>query len=138
MPPHLLLVELRSAGGLPSVRFGGHQVPFVDDDDHRAPALVRIAGDGGITGGHAFDRVDDHQRHVGGFQMLARHHDGKLLGHQFGLALAADSGGVDEAVGLAVVLDQFVDRIARGSGNRRNDGARRFRSAHSAVSTCRR
>ena len=66
--------------------------------------------------------IDD-QRNVGGFEVLARHHDGELLGHQLGLALAADSGGVDEAVGLAVPLDEFVDRIASGSGNGGNDGA---------------
>ncbi len=74
-------------------------------------------------GGDAFGGVDHDQRDVGGFQMLARHDHRELLGHQLGLALAADSGGVDEAVGLAVALDQFIDGIARGSGDGRDDGA---------------
>ena len=100
-----------------------HQVPFVDDDDDGAPALVRVAGDGGIELAHAFGGVDDQQGNVGGFQMLARHHHRKLFRHQVSLAFAADAGGVDEAKRLAVVLDDFVDGIARGAGDR----ARRWR-----------
>ena len=67
------------------------------------------------------------------FQMLARHDDGQLLGHQLGLALAADAGGIDEAIALAFVLHQFVNRIARGAGNGRDDGARGPVSAFNKV-----
>ena len=82
---------------------------------------MRVTGDGGIAGGDAFDRVDHNHRNVGGFQMFARHHNGQLLGHQFGLALAANAGGIDEAVLLAVAFEDLVDRIARGTGNRRDN-----------------
>ena len=63
------------------------------------------------------------ERNVGAFEMLARHDDGELLGHQLGLALATDSGSVDEAIGLAIALHQFINRIARGSRDRRDNGA---------------
>jgi hypothetical protein len=38
------------------------------------------------------------------------------------LAFAADAGGVDEAEAASIVLDDFVDRIARGAGDGRDDG----------------
>ena len=58
---------------------------------------MRIAADGGVGRGNALSGVDDQQRDVGGLEMAARHDDGELLRHHLGLALAADSGGVDEA-----------------------------------------
>src|ERR1700683_999411 len=38
------------------------------------------------------------------------------------LAFAANSGGVDEAEAASIVLNNFVDCIARGAGNGRNNG----------------
>src|SRR5579862_8075885 len=52
-----------------------HQIPLVDHDDDRAAALVRVASDGGVGCGDAFRRVDEEDRHVGGFEMFAGHHD---------------------------------------------------------------
>jgi hypothetical protein len=49
--------------------------------------------------------------------MAAGHDDGKLLGHEIGFALASDSGGVDDTEALAVVLNDFVDGVASGSGD---------------------
>ncbi len=88
---------------------------------------MRITGDGGVAGSHAFDRVNEHERDVGGFQMLASHDHRKLFGHQFGLALAANTGGVDEAIAEAVALQNFVDGIAGGAGDRRDNRPRRSR-----------
>ncbi len=84
---------------------------------------MRVAADVGVDVGDAFLRVDDEQRDVGGFEVLARHDDGELLGHHLGLALAPDAGGIDEAEEVALALDDLVDRIARGAGDRRDDGA---------------
>ncbi len=74
MPPHLLFVNRPLGGRLAVGARGGHQVPFVDDDDDGTPAFVGVTRDGGIAGSYAFDRIDDYQRDVGGFQMLAGHH----------------------------------------------------------------
>src|SRR5438034_7385287 len=40
-----------------------------------------------------------------------------------GLALAANSGGINEPKFSAVATDDLIHGIARGSGNGRNDGA---------------
>jgi len=45
------------------------QVPFVHDDDHRAPALMRVSGDGGVKPADAFGSVHHKQRNVGSLQM---------------------------------------------------------------------
>ena len=121
---YLLLIDGPVGRGLAVGARGGEQVPLVDDDDHRAAALVRIAADVGVVGGHAFGSVDHEQGDVAGFEMTAGHDDGEFFGHQMGLALAADAGGVDEAQALAFVLDDFVDGVARGACNGRNDGPR--------------
>src|ERR1700685_3655745 len=42
----------------------GHEIPFVDDNDHRPSALVRITGNGSVKLVHAFGRVDDQKRDV--------------------------------------------------------------------------
>ncbi len=83
-----------------------------------------VSGDGGVEGIHSLGGVDHQQSDVGGFEMLARHDDGKLLGHQVGLAFAANAGGVDEAEGLSVTFDDFVDRVAGGAGDGGDDSAR--------------
>ena len=57
--------------------------------------------------------------------MLPRHHHRHLLGHQFRLALAADSGGIDETIGQAITLHELIDRIASGARNWRDNCPRR-------------
>jgi len=52
---------------------------------------------------------------------FARHDDRELFGHQVRLAFAADAGGIDEAESASVVLDDFVDCVARGARGRRDD-----------------
>src|SRR5271167_128545 len=104
MPSGLLFENLLVGGGLAIRTRSGDQVPLVDDDDDGAPALVGVSGDGGIAAGDAFSGVDEDERYVGCFKMLARHHDRKFFGHQFGLALAADASRVDEAIDHAVAL----------------------------------
>ncbi len=82
-----------------------------------------VSGDGGVELADAFGGVDDQQRDVGAFEMLAGHHYRKFFGHEARLAFAADAGSIDETEGAAVVLDDFVDGVARGAGNRGDDGA---------------
>src|SRR6185437_13718879 len=111
-------------GGLAVGAVCCNEVPLIDDDHNGAAAFVRVAADGGVGCGDAFGGVDDEERDVGGLKMAAGHDDGKLLGHEVGFALAADSGGVDDAELLAVVFDDFIHGVTRGSGNGGNDGAR--------------
>ncbi len=99
------------------------QVPLIHDDNHRAAALVGISGDGGIKLADAFGGINHQQRNVGSFQMLARHHHGKLLRHQVGLAFAADAGSVDETESAARRARQF--RPLRPAWSR--ESARRWR-----------
>src|SRR5712692_770880 len=113
--PHLLLAG-SGARAAP-------QVPLVHDDDDRASALMGIAGDRRVQLADAFGGVNHQQRDVGGFEVLARHHHGELLGHQMSLAFAADAGRINEAEALAVALDHFVDRVAGGAREGRDDGA---------------
>ena len=89
----------------------GDEVPLVDDDDDGAAGLVGVAADVGVEGGDTFSGVKDEQGDVGGFKVLAGHDDGELLGHEVGLALAADAGGVDEAEVVAGEGDDLIDRI---------------------------
>src|SRR5206468_3826050 len=112
----LLLVDLLVGGGLAveqphPIRAGfRHEVPLVDDDDDRAARLVSVTADVGVRRGDSLTRVDDEQRHVSGFEVLAAHDDAELFGEKLGLALAADAGGVDETEAVAVALYDFVDR----------------------------
>src|SRR5262245_27626136 len=104
-------------------------VPFVDDDNDRATGLVRVPGDVGVERGHAFDRVDQEQRDIGAFDVLARHDDRKLLLHPGRLALAANAGGVyqPEPDLLAAFPDlrfkHAVYGVARRARDVRNDHA---------------
>ena len=56
--------------------------------------------------------------------MLARHDDGQLFCHELGLALATDSGGVDETEVVRAASDDLVNRVAGGAGDGADDGAR--------------
>ena len=55
--------------------------------------------------------------------MPARHDDAQFLRHLVRLALAANARRIDEDELDAFVLDRFVDGIARGACDRRDDGA---------------
>ena len=119
----LLLEDGRISSRLSIGTRRSDEVPLVDDDNHRASSFVRISSNSRIARSDAFDSVNDDQRNIRGFEMLARHHDRKLLGHQLGLALAADSSSIDEAVVLSVSLHEFVNRVARSPRDRRHDCA---------------
>jgi len=85
---------------------------------------VRVAADVGVEGGDSFGGVEDEEADVGGLEMLAGHDDGQLFGHETGLALATDSSGVDETEVVRAASDDFVDCVAGGAGDGRDDGAR--------------
>ena len=97
---------------------------------------MRVSGDVGVDGGDTFGGVDHQQRHVRGLEMLSRHDDGELLRHELGLALATDTGGIDEAEFLTVV----DDRVRRWRRAWCREWARRSRanclSDDSAASIC--
>src|SRR5215470_19910775 len=58
----LALLDSRRAALAHSFLFAAHdQVPLVDHNNDRSPALVRIAGDGGIERADAFGRVNHDQ-----------------------------------------------------------------------------
>src|SRR5882724_323903 len=94
-----------------------YQIPFVHDDDHRAPALVSISGDGSVKLAYAFGCIDHQQSNVGGFKVLASHHDRELFRHQVRFAFASDAGSIDKAKAFAMTLDNLVDRVPRGARN---------------------
>src|SRR5437762_7076746 len=48
--------------------------PFVDDHNDRPSALVGVAGDGSVRGGHAFGGINDQKRDICRLQMFAGHH----------------------------------------------------------------
>ena len=120
----MLLEDFAVGGRLAVGAAGGDRVPLVHEDDDAAAALVRVAADGGVAGGHALGGVDDQQRHVRGFKVTARHDDAELFGHQVGLALAADAGRIDKAELAALELHNLIDCVAGGAGDGRDNGAR--------------
>src|ERR1019366_7219357 len=101
----------------------GDEVPLVHHDNDRPAGLVGVAADVGVEGGDAFGGVEDEERDVGGFEVLAGHDHRQLLGHELGLALAADAGGVDEAEVVAGAGDDLVYSIPSCTGYRADDGA---------------
>ena len=84
-----------------------------------------VAADVGVEGGDSVGGVEDEEADVGGLEVLARHDDGELLGHELGLALATDSGRVDETEVVRAAGDDLVDGVAGGAGDGRDNGARR-------------
>ena len=118
----LALKDFAVGGGLAVGATGGDRVPLVDQDDDAAPALVRIAADGSVGSGYALCGVDHQQRHVSRLKVTAGHDHAHLFGHQVRLALAADAGCIDKPELVALKLDHFIDRIAGGAGNGRNNG----------------
>ena len=83
-----------------------------------------IAADVGVEGGDSVGGVEDEEADVGGLEVLAGHDDGQLFGHEAGLALATDSGGVDETEVVRAASDDLVYGVAGGAGDGRDNGAR--------------
>src|SRR5208282_3793583 len=113
--------RLRLADG--ALLAAGHEIPLIDQDNHRTSTLMGIACDVGVEAAGAFGGVDHEEHDVGVFDVFARHDYRKLLRHQPRFAFAADAGGINEANLAAFVLDDFIDGIARSAGDRRDDGA---------------
>ena len=120
---HLLFEYVFVGGWFAVGAHCGHQIPLVHDDDDRAPAFVGVSADGRVGGGDTFLRVDDQQGDVGRLEVPTGHDDRELLGHLMGFALAPNSGRVDDAVAVALVVENFVDGVAGGAGDGRDDGA---------------
>src|ERR1035437_1064578 len=98
-----------------------HLVPLVDTDDERAPALMGVAGDGGVERHNALGAVQHEQHDMRHADVAALHDDAHLLRHVARLALAADARRVDQDILRALVDHGLVHRIARGSGDGRNN-----------------
>ena len=80
-----------------------------------------ITGDRGVEGADAFRGVNHQQRDISAFEMLAGHDHRKFFRHQMGFAFAANPCGIDEAKTLIITLYDFVHRIARGTGDGRDN-----------------
>ncbi len=94
-----------------------HQVPLVHHDDHGGAGVVGVAGDDRVLVGDALHRVHQQQGDVGAGHGLLGLEDRELLGALGGLALAADAGGVDEAVDAVLHLEHRVHRVPGGAGH---------------------
>ncbi len=68
--------------------------------------------------GDPLDRIDQQQGHVRFLEDLAGPHDGEELHVLPYPRLAADSGRVDHPVGLTIDVDNGVDGVAGGPGDR--------------------
>src|SRR6202521_1511398 len=86
-----------------------HKIPFVDQDNHRASALMGIACNVSVEPAGAFGGVDHEEHDVGVLDIFARHYHRKLLSHQPRLAFAPNAGRINEANLAPFVLDNFVD-----------------------------
>ena len=70
-----------------------------------------------------FGCVDHDQRDLAAFDRFSRGNDGEFLRLVRRLSFASDAGGVDDDVSAAVALNLRIDRVARGAGDRRHNGA---------------
>src|SRR4029077_6954167 len=82
-----------------------------------------VASDGCIELTDSLGCVDHEKSDIGRVEVLVSHHDRKFLCHEMSLALTANPGCVDEAKVAAIVFDDFIDRVARSAGNRRDNRA---------------
>src|SRR6185312_14744920 len=111
-------VELAFEAGLAAFAIVLFQaIPFVGDDHQRAACFEYLPDQGQILVGDALARIQHHRRDVGRGDRLQRLDDAEFFQRLFDTAAAADSGGVDQDVPLAVALQRNVDRIARGTGD---------------------
>ena len=92
------------------------QVPLVEHDDHRAPALGRHAGDLRVLLGDALGGVDHEQHEIAALHGAHCLQDRQLLDALFLARLAANAGGVDQDVALVFLLEQGVDAVDGGAG----------------------
>ena len=97
---------------------------------------MRVAGDRRVMSNDSLSGIDNDQHNVRHADISSRHHNTKLFRHLFGLAFAADSGGIDEDIFDAIPDDGLVNGIARSSGDRRNDRPFTARSERSAAWIC--
>jgi len=75
------------------------------------------------VGSDADGGVDNQDGDIRALEMTAGHDRAELFGDEFRLALAADAGGIEEAIGFAVAIDDSVHHVARGASLRGDDGA---------------
>ena len=92
-----------------------HGVPFVDHDDGGFPCLVDQSGDFGVLLRDAVVGVDEDQADVCPLDGVDGAHVGILLNGVVHLALAAHTGGVDEAVFSGFVFKVGVDGVPGGA-----------------------
>ena len=92
------------------------QVPLVERDDQRPAGLLDRGHDPQILLGDRLAGVDDDDADLGPLDRAVGPQAGVVLVTRRLLDPAADTRGVDEAVDLAVDLDQLVDRVDRGPG----------------------
>lgn len=105
------------AGEVAPVRVNA-DVGLVKDDEVALPGGGRDGDAGGSGGGKA--GVDDFENEVGAVEFGAGALDANLFD---GVAAVAEAGGVHEAEGDAVNLDDFLDGVAGGAGGGADDGA---------------
>ena len=115
------------------------RVPFIHAQDHRAAFFMRVAGDGGVQRQHSFARIHHQQRDIRHAQMCRR----AITTLSFSaislvLPLRRMPAVSTNTYSMPSCDHAFIHGIARGSGDRRNNGALRSRPAHSAGSICRR
>ena len=95
----------------------GHGVPFVDGDQDAFAPLMGNPGDLRVLIGDALERVDHQHDHIGPFDGGDGADDAVAFELFFYFVFAAQTGGVDKNVVLAVALDDGVDGVARRAGN---------------------
>ena len=106
----------------PHLRFGVNCVPFVQNDDHGATAIGGETRNALILVGNAQRAVDDKQGDVSAVDGAHGANETVVLDIFVDLAFPAQTGGVDDGIDLAVVLDGGVNRVARGASDVRDDG----------------
>ena len=105
------------------------EIPLVEQDDKGAAGLVRHAGEALVLLRDADGGVYDEQHDVGALDGALGAHVGVVLEVLRDRRALAHAGRVDEAVALAVVLDDGVHEVARRAGNVGDDGALHARHA---------
>lgn len=103
--------------------FDFDEVPFVDRDDAGLAGFLDLAGDFFVLRGDALCSVDYQDAEIGAADAFFRAHDTEDFDGVIDLTARADTGGVDEDVGLAAALVGDVDGVARGAGDGADEGA---------------
>src|SRR4029077_5948689 len=82
-----------------------------------------VAGDLSVALRDALLAIDHEQRDVCALEPTTRHHHAEFFSDQVGLALAANAGGVDEAINAAVPTDFDIYGVHGCARHGRDDGA---------------